>query len=259
MLGSKAPGVCRRNHTTASRHFRDKCLWSRVGSVAARKAWSHTKCDPERVTRPEPQRRRHQFTAAVLSVVFVGFTVWWLIDGGAGLDSLTVSLDGWLVRGPVDAVVGNLWMLGEPQVALIVVAAIAAYLVARRMYRRASLVVGALLFLSAAQLSVFVVCAEIHQVRLGIDPLSHLYPSGHTARVPMLGTVVALIAGGRARGWILAATAVLAVAVALDRTSSGVQTGSVVAGGLLLGGAAAAWFATLYSAAPIGRTRGTVR
>lgn len=137
----------------------------------------------------------------------------------------------------------------------IFVAAMAAYLVACRRYRGAALVVGALLVLSAAQLAVFVVTAEIHHVKLGLDALSHLYPSGHTARVPLLGTVVAMIGGRPARGSILVATALLAVAVALDRTSSGLQTGSVVVGGLLLGIATAAWFAAVYSAPGMGSAR----
>jgi membrane-associated phospholipid phosphatase len=101
--------------------------------------------------------------------------------------------------------------------------------------------------LSGVQLVIVLILADVRHVRLDIDALSHLYPSGHTARVPFLGTALALIAPRSARGWILVVTALLAVALALDRTDSTIQTGSAVVGGLLIGIAVSTWFALLYS------------
>jgi PAP2 superfamily len=201
----------------------------------------------KKVASPVQDRRGPQFVAVGFTVAFILFTVWWLIDGGAGLDGMTLRLGDWLLQGLIDEVVGDTWVLGEPQVALAIVVVLAVFLVTRRRYRAMGLIVGGFLVLSAAQLTVFVAVSEVHHIKLGVDALSHLYPSGHTARVPFLGTAVAVIAARSARGWILAGTTLLAVAVALDRTSSGVQTGSVVVGGLLLGIAVSAWFATLYS------------
>jgi membrane-associated phospholipid phosphatase len=175
------------------------------------------------------------------------FTVWWLIDGGAGLDSMMLRFTGWLLHGSLDVVVSDSWPLGEPEVAVAVVAVVAALLMRRRRSRTAVLVVGGFLVLSAVQLIIVLVLADIRHVKLDLDALSHLYPSGHTARVPFLGTALAVIAPRSARGWILAVTALLAVALALDRTDSTIQTGSVVVGGLLLGIAISAWFAMLYS------------
>jgi hypothetical protein len=174
--------------------------------------------------------------AAVTSTIaFVTFTVWWLIDGGAGLDSMMLRFTGWLLHGAPNVAVSDSWPLGEPEVALTVIAVVAALLIRRRMSRTAALIVGGFLVLSAVQLMIVLLLADIRHVRLDIDARSHLYPSGHTARVPFLGSALAVIAPRSARRWILAVTALLAVALALDRTDSTIQTGSVVVGGLLLG------------------------
>ena len=93
-----------------------------------------------------------------------------------------------------------------------------------------------------------VTLAEVRHVSFGVDSLSHLYPSGHTARVPFLGSVLAMIGGGRARGWLVIAAALLAIAVGLDRTDSTIQTGSAVVGGLLLGISISLWFVALFLA-----------
>jgi membrane-associated phospholipid phosphatase len=133
-------------------------------------------------------------------------------------------------------------------------------LVVRRNYRAAAVVFGGFLLMSAIQLVIVVILAEVRHDGLGIAALVRLYPSGHTARVPFLGTAVAVIAPRPARGWIIAATAVLAITVALDRTDSKIQTGSVVVGGLLLGISAALWFVTLFSAWKADRyASGTIR
>lgn len=186
--------------------------------------------------------------AIVPSLAFVAFTCWWLIDGGAGLDALVRRLGDWLVRGLIDVAVGDSWVLGEPALAVAVVAVVVVSLGSRRKYRSAALVIGSFLLLSAVQLSVFLAVAEIHRTRVSIDAISHFYPSGHAARPPFLGTLLAVTTGSGARGWVIAGTAVVSVAVALDRTSSGSQTGSVVIGGLLMGIAASMWFAVSYSA-----------
>jgi len=185
--------------------------------------------------------------AATSTLAFVTFTGWWLIDGGAGLDHVMLRFTGRLLRGVLDIVISDSWPLGEPQVAVSVVGVVAALLASRRRFRAAAVVVGGFLVLSGVQLVIVLVLAEIRHVSLNIDALSHLYPSGHTARVPFLGTTLALIAPSGARGWVLAITAVLSVALALDRTDSTIQTGSVVVGGLLLGIAVSTWFALVYS------------
>ena len=182
------------------------------------------------------------------TIAFVMFTVWWLIVGGAGLDSTMLRFTGWLLRGALDVVVSDSWPLGEPEVAAAVVIVVALLLVRRRRYRAAALIAGSFLVLSAVQLAFVATLADVRHVKLDIDSLSQLYPSGHTARVPFLGTVLAAIAARRWRGWIIAGTVLLAITLALDRTDSRIQTGSVVVGSLLLGIAVSAWFASLYSA-----------
>jgi len=186
--------------------------------------------------------------AVVATIAFAAFTVWWLVDGGRQLDATMLRFTGWLLRGWVDLVISSSWPLGEPQFGLATAATIAAVLAVRRNYRPAAVVFCGFVLMSAVQLVIVVTLAEVRHDGLGIAALVRLYPSGHTARVPFLGTVIALMAGPRVRWWILATTAVLAITVALDRTDSKIQTGSVVVGGLLLGISTALWFVTLFSA-----------
>jgi hypothetical protein len=186
--------------------------------------------------------------AVVATIAFAAFTVWWLVDGGRQLDATMLRFTGWLLRGWVDLVISSSWPLGEPQFGLAAAATIAAVLAVRRNYRSAAVVFGGFVLMSAVQLVIVVTLAEVRHEGFGIAALVRLYPSGHTARVPFLGTAVALVAGPRVRWWIIAATAVLAITVALDRTDSTIQTGSVVVGGLLLGISSALWFVTLFSA-----------
>jgi hypothetical protein len=186
--------------------------------------------------------------AGAATIAFAAFTVWWLADGGGPLDATMLRFTGWLLRGWVDVVIPASWPLGEPQFGLATAAIIALVLVVRRNYRAAAVVFGGFVVLSAVQLAIVVTLAVVRHDGLGIAALVRLYPSGHTARVPFLGTAFAAVTSRPARGWILVATAVLAIAVALDRTDSRIQTGSVVVGGLLLGIAASLWFVTLFSA-----------
>ena len=200
------------------------------------------------VVSPGPTVRKALVAAVAATIAFAGFSVWWLVDGGTELDATMLRFTGWLLRGWLDVTISASWPLGEPQVGLATVAVIATLLVARQRYRAAALVVGGFVLLSAVEVAILVTLAEIRHVSLGVDALSHLYPSGHTARVPFLGTVLAAIAGRRARGWILTVTAVLAIVVALDRTDSAIQTGSALVGGLLMGISASLWFVALFSA-----------
>jgi hypothetical protein len=186
--------------------------------------------------------------AVAATIAFAAFTVWWLADGGSQLDATAVRFTGWLLRGWVDVVISSSWPLGEPQFGLAAAGTIAAVLVVRRRHRAATVVFGGFLLLSAVQLAIVITLAVARHKGFDIAALVRLYPSGHAARVPFLGTAVAAVAPRPARRWILAATVVLAVAVALDRTDSRIQTASVVVGGLLLGIAASLWLVTLFPA-----------
>jgi hypothetical protein len=186
--------------------------------------------------------------AVAATIAFAAFTVWWLADGGSQLDATMLRFTGWPLRGWVDVVIPASWPLGEPQFGLAAAATIAAVLVVRRSYRAAAVVFGGFVLLSAIQLAIVVTLAVIRHDGLGVAALVRLYPSGHAARVPFLGMALAAVAPRPARRWIVSATAILAIAVALDRTDSRIQTGSVVVGGLLLGIAASLWFVTLFSA-----------
>jgi membrane-associated phospholipid phosphatase len=81
-----------------------------------------------------------------------------------------------------------------------------------------------------------------HSIR---HALVHAYPSGHAARIPFLGAVLAMLVPPRWRGAVLAATAVLTVLEAFDRIDSTLQTASDVIGGTLMGTCLALTFAAL--------------
>lgn len=194
----------------------------------------------------DPHRQTLRLTAIASTVAFVAFTLWWLVDGGAGLNRLMLRSADWLLQGALDPVVSDTWPLGEPEIAGGVIVVLAAVLAWRRRYRAAALIAGGFLLMSAVQLATILVLADIHHVKLDVDALSHIYPSGHAARVPFVGTSLAVLSSRRTRHWVLAGAAVLALMVAVDRTDSRIQAGSVVVGGLLLGIAASAWFAFAY-------------
>jgi hypothetical protein len=180
------------------------------------------------------------------SSVFVGFTVWYVIDGGMRLDASILRLTNWLMRGTADDLISASWRLGEPQLGFVVVAVIAAALAASRRYRASILVAGGFVMLAALQVAVLVAVAGIGHLNVTAGAIPHLYPSGHTGRVPFIGVVLAALVGRRLRVAILGAAAILAVAVAMDWTDSGVETGSAAIGGLLLGFAVALWFVALH-------------
>ncbi len=200
--------------------------------------------------------RKAVFAALAATAALAGFLVWWLIDGGASLDATMLRFTGWLMRGLVDDTLSLLWPLGEPQFGVAAVLGLAILSIGRRRYRDAALIAGGFLVLSAAEVAIGAAMADVRHVSFNLDALTHLPPSGHTARMPYLGTAAAAIAGSRARGWILGVTAVLAILVALERTDSLKQTGSSAVGGLLMGISASLWFAVLFSAwAGRGRAR----
>jgi len=196
----------------------------------------------------EPIARKASVAAVAATTAFALFTAWWSLDGGLRLDASMLRFTGWLLRGWLDVVISASWPLGEPQFGLAAVGLIAILMVTRQRYRAAALVVGSFLALSALEVAILVTIGEIRHVNLSIDALSQLYPSGHTARVPLLGTEMAAIAGRPARGWILIATVGIAIVVALDRTDSKIQTGSAVIGGLLMGISVSLWFVALFAA-----------
>lgn len=206
------------------------------------------RCDHVPMASFGPTVRRTSVAAVAAIIAFALFTVWWFIDGGTHLDATMLRFTGWLLRGWLDVVISATWPLGEPQLGLVVVAIIATLLAVRKRYRAAALVAGGFLLLTAVEVAILVTLAEIRHISLGVDALVHLYPSGHTSRVPFLGTAIAVALTRRGRGWILVITAVLAIAVALDRTDSTIQTGSAVIGGLLMGVAASLCFAAVFEA-----------
>jgi len=199
---------------------------------------------------PAPASLRSLVAAVAASAAFVIFTVWYVVDGGMRLDAALLRFTGWLMRGWADDLIGASWRLGEPQLGFVVVAVIAVTLAASRRYRASILVAGGFLLLSALQIAVLLAIAGIRHFSVTAGAIPHLYPSGHTGRVPFIGVALAAISGRRLRLPILAATTILAIAVAMDRTDSGIESGSAVTGGLLMGLAAALWFAALH------RTRG---
>jgi membrane-associated phospholipid phosphatase len=182
--------------------------------------------------------------AIVLLAMFVAWSAWTLGTGATWLDANATHVSGFVLRGAFDTFVSSLWPFGEPQLGALVAAALAAWLAARRRWRAAGLLVGCYAVLTAVELG----------LRTGIglsdgavsvrQALVHAYPSGHTARVPFLGTVIAVLAPRRLRAPILVATGALAVLVAFDRVDSTLQTASDVIGGTLLG----AWLALSFAA-----------
>src|SRR5260370_40495613 len=112
---------------------------------------------------PDGSRR---FAAVSSTIAFIMFTVWWLIDGGAGIDSLMLRCTVWLLHGALDVVVSDSWPIGEPEVALAVVAVVAVLLIRLRRNRAAALVVGGFLVLSAVQLMFVLILAEVRRVSL---------------------------------------------------------------------------------------------
>lgn len=219
--------------------------------IAAARKWDRRTRRVVRTLSVTSARHRYRaplWAAVAFTLAFIIFTGWWLVDGGAGLDSTLLRFTGWLLHGALDVVVSDSWPLGEPEIAVAVVGVAVLLLMRRRRNREAALVVGGFVVLSTLQLVIVLSLAEVGHVKLDIESLSHLYPSGHAARVPFLGTALAMIGPPKVRSGLFAVTAILAVALALDRTDSRIQTGSVVVGGLLMGIAVSAWFATLYTA-----------
>ena len=223
----------------------------RQGALPDHSRRSHlpvARCDHVPMASFGPTVRRTSVAAFASIIAFALFTVWWFVDGGTRLDATMLRFTHWLLRGWLDVVISTTWPLGEPQFGLAVVAIIATLLAARKKYRAAALVAGGFLLLSAVEVAILFTLAEIRHVSLGVDALVHLYPSGHTSRIPFLGTAIAVAVSRRGRGWIFIMTAALAIAVALDRTDSTIQTGSAVIGGLLMGIAASLCFVALFQA-----------
>lgn len=159
---------------------------------------------------PASTGRNAAFSAVASTIAFLGFTVWWLVDGGTRLDATMLRFTGWLLRGWLDLVISASWPLGEPQFALAVVAEVPGCCDGDRWLR------GAVSFGGRDPGHPGGVPACEPWTRC----LTRLYPSGHTARVPFLGTAVAAIAPRPASRRIVVMTAIVAIVVALDRTDS---------------------------------------
>ena len=171
---------------------------------------------------------------AVLTLgAFVAFTAWRLAGGTAWLDAGGPLLTGFFLHGLVDIIVSSLWPLGEPQLGAVVIAVLAGVLILKKLWRLATVAVGCYTILTLLELGLRVGAGlASHSVH---EALIHGYPSGHTARVPFLGGVLAALVPPRLRWVTIAGTGVLATGVAMDRVDSTLQTTSDVVGGLLIG------------------------
>jgi membrane-associated phospholipid phosphatase len=178
-------------------------------------------------------------------VAFVGFTTWRFALGAHGLDVTAKRFTSWLLHGTLDDVVSAMWPLGEPQLGVLVTAVIAGVLLQQRRARAAVLVVACFGLLTVIELGLRSAAGLAdHTISLR-RALVHAYPSGHTARVPMLGTIIAMLLGGRWRWPLLGLTALLTVMVSIDRVDSTLQLGSDVIGGVLLGSSLALAYVAL--------------
>lgn len=93
------------------------------------------------------------------------------------------------------------------------------------------------MFAGLAAIEVGLRVAEGWVAHVGVDryALIHEYPSGHTARIPLLGGMLIAALPVRWKLPAAVATGALALLEAMDRVDSTLQTGSDVVGGMLLG------------------------
>jgi membrane-associated phospholipid phosphatase len=189
--------------------------------------------------------RRLAAAAGIVLAAFVAFSAWRFASGGHSVDVTSRQFTGWLLHGTLDVIVSAMWPLGEPQLGAIVAAFLAAEMLIRRRRRTAVLVVACFAALTVIELGMRGTEGLASHATSLRSALVHAYPSGHTARIPLLGTMIALLVGGRWRWALLGLTALLTVMEAIDRIDSTIQLGSDVVGGVLLGIVAAFTFAAL--------------
>ena len=166
------------------------------------------------------------------------------------LDANATHLTGWLLRGPFDTFVSSLWVLGEPQLGSLLAALLAGVLAYRGRRLAAVLVLGCFLVATGLELGmrVGIGLVSAHDVTIH-RALIHEFPSGHAARIPLLGGMAACLVRRPLRAPVLATTIALALLEAMDRVDSTIQPASDVVGGLLLGTCLALSFAVVLSRA----------
>jgi len=174
-------------------------------------------------------------SAAASFVAFAAFSLWRWLTGGQVVDRLALHFTNSVLHGWFDRFVSSLWPLGEPQLGGILTASVAAVLLVRGRWKGALTVVVFFAVLTGAELGMRAVEGVVSGAGIGKDALVHSYPSGHTARVPLIGGMITALAPARWRAWVAGLTVLVATLVAMDRTDSTLQTGSDVVGGLLLG------------------------
>jgi hypothetical protein len=189
-------------------------------------------------------RRLPLIAAAATFVAFAAFSLWRWFTGGQVVDHLALHFTNSVLHGWFDRFVSSLWPLGEPQLGGILTASVAAVLLVRGRWKGALTVLLFFAVLTGGELGMRAVEGAVSGVGLGKDALVHSYPSGHTARVPLIGGMITALAPARWRAWAAALTVLVAILVAMDRTDSTLQTGSDVVGGLLLG----TWLAFAFAA-----------
>jgi membrane-associated phospholipid phosphatase len=192
-----------------------------------------------------------QRTSPVLTVsalasfaAFVVLTALRLAGGTNAMDANATHVTGRILRGAFDAFVSSLWPVGEPQLGVVLAALLAGALLYRG--RRAAALLVVVCFLVATGLEV--------TMRIGMGLVSapgtpighalvHEFPSGHAARIPLLGGMAAALVRRSLRAPVLATTVVVAILESMDRIDSTIQSASDVIGGLLLG----TWLALTFA------------
>ena len=171
-----------------------------------------------------------------------------------GMDAGATHLTGRILRGPFDTFVSSLWFLGEPQLGTAAAVLLAAILAYRGRRLAAVLVLGSFGLATGLELGMRLSIGLLvtHHPTLG-EALIHEFPSGHAARIPLLGGMVAALVPRPLRAPVLVGTIVLALLEALDRIDSTLQSASDVIGGLLLG----TWLALCFALVLWRTERGT--
>jgi hypothetical protein len=181
------------------------------------------------------RRRAAIVAAAVALALFAGWSAWRLSAGMVWLDVNATRVSGFLLRGAFDVFVSSLWPFGEPQFGVLVAAVLAGCLGLRGRWRAAGLLIGGYTVLTLTELGMRAAVGLVGGSLTLRHALVHAYPSGHAARIPFLGVMLALVAPRQLRLAVLVATGVLTLLEGLDRVDSTLQTASDVIGGTLLG------------------------
>jgi membrane-associated phospholipid phosphatase len=196
---------------------------------------------------PYAQQRTPPVLAASAVASFaalVALTALRLAGETSAMDANATHLTGRILRGAFDALVSSLWPVGEPQLGIVLAALLAGALFYRG--RRGAAVLVVVCFLVATGLEVAMrIGMGLHSAHgtTIAQALVHQFPSGHTARIPLLGGMAAALVRPGLRAPVLATTVAVAILESMDRVDSTIQSASDVIGGLLLG----TWLALTFA------------